>query len=73
MIKPIVQRSAGLDVHKMVIVATVLIEQPNGELVDVTKNFKTFKADRLELCQFLKRHEVQTVIMESTGIYWKSI
>ncbi len=29
-IEPIVQRCAGLDVHKEVVVATVLIEQPDG-------------------------------------------
>ena len=73
MIEPILQRSAGLDVHKMGIVATVLIEQPDGGLVDITRNFKTFKNDRPKLCQFLKEHDVQSVMMESTGVYWKSV
>ena len=73
MIEPIVKRCAGLDVHKMVIVATVLTEQPDGEVVEITRKFKTFKKDRLKLCRFLKEHKVELVVMESTGIYWKSL
>jgi len=73
MIEPIVKRIAGLDVHKMVVVGTVLIEEEDGSIKQETREFGTFKRDRRQMCQWLKGHEVELVAMESTGIYWKSI
>jgi transposase len=73
MIEPIVKRIAGLDVHKMVVVGTVLIEEEDGSIKQETREFGTFKRDRRQMCQWLKDHEVELVAMESTGIYWKSI
>jgi transposase len=73
MINPIVKRCAGLDVHKMIIVATVQIEQDDGSITEETKSFGTFRKHRRQLCRWMKKHEVELVIMESTGIFWKSI
>ena len=73
MIEPIVKRIAGLDVHKMVVVGTVLIEEEDGSIKQETREFGTFKRDRRQMCQWLKNHGVELVAMESTGIYWKSI
>jgi len=71
--EPIVQRAAGLDVHKMVIVGTVLVEEDDGHLNQETMEFKTFKSGRRQMCQWLKDHGVELVVMESTGIFWKSV
>ena len=37
----IVQRSAGLDVHKKVIVVTILLEQPDKTLKEETREYGT--------------------------------
>jgi transposase len=73
MIEPIVKKVAGLDVHKMVVVGTVLLEEEDGNINQETRKFGTFKRDRREMCQWLKDHDVELVVMESTGIFWKSI
>ena len=39
MIEAIVSRCAGLDVHKMVIVATVLLEQADGQVLQETRSW----------------------------------
>ena len=46
MIEAIVKRVAGLDVHKMVLVATVLLEQADGQIVQETRSFSSFRQDR---------------------------
>jgi transposase len=73
MIEAIVSRCAGLDVHKMVIVATVLLEQADGQVLQETRSFSSFRRDREALCRWLQEGEVELVVMESTGNYWKSI
>jgi transposase len=72
-LKPIVKRSAGLDVHKKIVVATMILEQADGTIVEETKEFGTFPNQRKHLAKWLQEHEVELVIMESTGVYWKSI
>lgn len=73
MIHKVVNRVAGLDVHKMIVVATIMVEQEDGSEMQETRNFGTFKRDRREMCQWLKDHQIELVVMESTGIYWQSI
>lgn len=73
MVEPIVKRCAGLDVHKMSVVATVLIEQDEGNLVEQTRAFGTFHPDRQALCDWLKEQRIELAVMERTGTYWKSI
>ena len=73
MIAAIVGRVAGLDVHKRVIVATVLLEQSDGQILQETRTFSSFRRDREALCRWLQESEVELVVMESTGNYWKSI
>jgi len=73
MVEPIVKRCAGLDVHKMAVTATILLEQEDGNLKEETREFGTFRKHKRQLCRWLKRYEIELVIMESTGIYWKSI
>lgn len=37
MMEPVVMRSAGLDVHRMSVVATILIEEEDGSLREETR------------------------------------
>jgi hypothetical protein len=59
MIEAIVGRVAGLDVHKMVIVATVLLEQADGQIWQETHTFSSFRRDREALCRWLQEGAVE--------------
>lgn len=73
MVEPIFKRSAGLDVHKKTVMATILLEQANGNLKEATREFKTFPKDLMALAQWLRAEEIELTVMESTGIYWKTV
>jgi transposase len=73
MIEPIVKRCAGLDVHKMKVTVTVIVEREEGAVQEETREYKTFRKHRKQLCRWLKRLEIDLAIMESTGNYWRSI
>lgn len=69
----IVQRSAGLDVHKKIIVVTILLEQPDGSVSEETLEYGTTYKACEQLADWLSSHDIQLCVMESTGIYWKNI
>lgn len=73
MLSAIVKRSAGLDVHKKIIVATVQIQINDEDVTEETKEFSTFEHSLSELVQWLKSHAVEQIVMESTGVYWKRL
>jgi len=64
---------AGLDVHKALVVCTLLKECPTGEIVKETREYSTFRVELERLAKWLKDAEVELVVMESTGIYWKTV
>jgi transposase len=64
----IVQRAAGLDIHKDVIAAEVHL--PGG--VSEQGQFATTTPGLLVLRDWLTSHGVTRVGMESTGVYWKA-
>lgn len=72
-LSPLHRRVAGIDVHRMRHVVTVLIEQPDGSVSKHSREFGGFKRDCRALAEWLAGLEVQLVVMESTGIYWKSV
>jgi len=65
----IVERGAGLDVHKQREVACVMGVGMKKEV----RTFLTVTNDLLRLKAWLKDHHITHVAMESTGIYWKPI
>jgi transposase len=67
----IIERCAGLDVHKDVVVACVRYPGDDGERLSQTASFKTFTADLLALRDWLVSFGVTRVGMEATGVYWK--
>lgn len=73
MVEPITKFAAGLDVHKMMVMATVILEQEDASLFQETREFNTFKKGRRAMCRWLQGHGVEYIVLESTGIYWKSI
>ena len=67
------QRCCGLDVHKKVIVACLLLVQSDGELLKEIKKFGTMTKDLLALLDWLQQNRCSHVAMESTGVYWKPV
>ena len=71
-LKPIYQRVIGLDVHQAKISACALAQESDGTMVIEQREFGAFKRDRRALAQWARQFGPQVVVMESTGIYWKS-
>ena len=69
----IYQRCCGLDVHKKVIMACLLLLEPDGELRQEVRKFGTMTKDLLALLDWLQQAGCTHVAMESTGVYWKPI
>lgn len=68
----ILDRCAGLDVHKDSIVACIMIGSGKRMHKEV-RTFGTMTDDIRDLGEWLKSHEIKDAAMESTGIYWKPI
>ncbi len=68
----IYKRVIGLDVHQAKISACALVQQPDGTTIVEQREFGAFKRDRRALAQWTRSLEPEVVVMESTGIYWKS-
>jgi transposase len=69
----LIDRVAGLDVHKATVVATVRTPAANGGRTSRTETFGTMTADLIALRDWLHAHGVTHVALESTGVYWKPI
>jgi transposase len=72
-LQPLYRRVAGIDVHRMLHVVTAVIEQPDGSIEQLSREFGGFKRDCRALAAWLAELGVELVVMESTGIYWKSV
>ncbi|CAN5119847.1 hypothetical protein BH20ACT22_BH20ACT22_22000 [soil metagenome] len=70
----LVERCAGLDVHKDTVTATVRTPGATpGERDQDTQTFATTTKGLLVLLDWLHSHQVTLVGMESTGVYWKPV
>ena len=69
----VVERCAGLDVHKDLVVACVRAPGPAGERETKIASFSTFTDELLALRDWLVSLGVTRVGMEATGVYWKPI
>src|SRR5262245_66654082 len=65
-------RCAGLDVHKLTVVACVRLAS-EGKVVTEVKTFATTTAGLLALADWLAENGGTHVAMEATGVYWKPI
>jgi transposase len=66
-------RCAGLDVHKMTVVACIRLADSPGRAREQVRTFATMTADLLELADWLAEAGVTHVAIESTGVYWKPV
>lgn len=69
---PIYKRVIGLDVHQARISACAIAELPDGTITVERREFGGFKRDRRALAEWVLAFGPDVVVMESTGIYWKS-
>jgi transposase len=66
------KRVIGLDVHQAQITACAILEEADGTTRIEQRQFGAFKRDRRELADWASSLAPDEVVMESTGIYWKS-
>lgn len=71
--RTVYKRCAGLDVHKKTVVACRRRLNANGVWEWEVKTFGTMTADLLLLLDWLLEWEVEVVVIESTGDYWKPV
>src|SRR6516225_37862 len=68
----VIERCAGLDVHRDTVVATVRVPGTGRRRRDQeTRTFGTTLAQLERLADWLQSHAVTLVGMESTGVYWR--
>jgi transposase len=67
------ERCAGLDIHKKLVVVTVLITHANGQVQKFTRTFATMLAELLALADWLDSLQVVQIAMESTGVFWHPV
>lgn len=71
-ITPIYKRVIGLDVHQAQITGCAITEHSDGSVTYERREFGGFKRDRKALAEWARAIAPDAVVMESTGIYWKS-
>jgi transposase len=71
-ISPDLQTCHRFDVHQAKISACAVSEQPDGTVAVEHREFGGFKRDRRMLAAWARSFGPEVVVMESTGIYWKS-
>ena len=67
----LIERCAGLDVHKASVTACVRVPGEGGTRQQQIKTFRTTTAGLVVLRDWLASFAVTVVGMESTGVYWK--
>jgi len=65
----IIERGAGLDVHKETVVACIMGTGIKKEV----RTYLTVTNDLLRLKKWLRDNQITHLAMESTGVYWKPI
>jgi transposase len=67
------ERCCGLDIHKKVLVACVIVPGSDGKPKKEIRTFGSMTRDIEEMSQWLANNGITHVAMESTGVYWKPI
>jgi transposase len=69
----LLDRVAGLDVHRQTIAVCVRVPGEGRERAQHVRTFGTTAADLVTLRDWLEAHQVTDVALESTGVYWKPV
>src|SRR5271157_2798002 len=73
MMRVIIERCCGLDVHQETVVACLLIGAPGDRPTKEVRTFRTVTRDLEVLRDWLAAAGVTHVGMESTGVYWRPV
>jgi transposase len=71
-IQPIFRCAVGMDVHLASIMVCVIVRDGEGDPQVHLRQFGAFRRDRIAMAQWVASFRPDIVVMESTGIYWKS-
>jgi len=69
----VIERSAGLDVHKATVAACVRVPGSRRAPQQEVRTFGTNAAELLALRDWLAENGVTHVAMEATGVYWEPV
>lgn len=69
----IVERCAGLDVHKDTVMACVRRPGEGGRRLQEVREFRTWTSALRDLRDWLAGEGVSQVAMEATGVYWRPV
>ena len=69
----VLERCAGLDVHKKTVAVCVRVPGANGDRAQHVRTLGTATAELLTLRDWLAAPGVTHVAMESTGVYWRPV
>ena len=69
----LIERCAGLDVHKASVTATIRVPDPSGGRLQQTRSFRATMAGLVLLGDWLASFGVTVVGMESTGVSWRPV
>jgi len=67
------ERCAGLDVHQASVTACALTGSLDAKPAQSVESFGTTTTELIRLRDWLVKHEVSHVAMESTGVYWMPV
>jgi transposase len=68
-----VERCCGLDVHQATVVACLRIGPAGSRPRKEIRTFRTVRCELVALRDWLKAEGCTSVVMESTGVYWKPV
>lgn len=68
--------AVGIDVHKKMVMCTLLKVTKSGNQKEYSKEvreFKTFRKELMTMAKWFSEEKVEVAVMESTSIYWMPI
>ena len=71
-IQPMFRCAVGIDIHLALLCVCIIMAAPGAELVVHRREFGGFQRDRRAMADWIASFKPDMVVMESTGIYWKS-
>jgi transposase len=71
-IQPMFRCAVGIDIHLALLCVCIIIAEPGAEPVVHRREFGGFQRDRRAMADWIASFQPDIVVMESTGIYWKS-
>lgn len=73
MIAAVLEKCAGLDVHRDSVMACLMWGPANGEAQWEVQRYGTTVPELLQLKAWLEEHGCREVVIESTGAYWEPV